>query len=166
MTSDEKNIQKCIELSKQAYQNGEAPFASVITKNGKTIAEAINGSRNKISNHAEILVLDKAHKALKTSDLSSCTLYSICEPCPMCAFMLREYKIRKVVFSLTSPFVGGYSKWPILQDEEMTQFSEYFSQPPEVISGIMETEAKEVFDLASLWMFGSNAKKYGRRNGY
>lgn len=166
MTNDEKNIQQCIALSKKAYQSGEAPFASIITKDEKTIAEAINGSRNKISDHAEILVLDKAHKALGTSNLSSCTLYSICEPCPMCAFMIREYKIRKVVFSLTSPFVGGYSKWPILQDEEITQFSEYFSQPPEVLSGIMETEAKAVFDLASLWMFGSDAKKYGRRKDY
>lgn len=157
--TDEKFILKCIELAQKGLSNGEAPFASLITKNGNIIAESINGSKSKISDHAEILVLDEAHKVLETPDLSSCTLYTICEPCPMCAFMIREYKISRVVFSLFSPFMGGYSKWNILEDNELTKFQDYFAKPPEIVAGILENEAKKIFDQTSLWMFGSNSKK-------
>lgn len=161
-TEDEKNIARCIELAKIGLDKNEFPFASIITKNGGIIAESINGARSRVSDHAEILVLDIAHKLLGTSNLSSCVLYTICEPCPMCSFMIREYRISKVVFSLASPFMGGYSKWRILQDEEITQFPDYFASPPEIIAGILENEAKEVFDKTPLWMFGSDVKNISK----
>ena len=156
---DKQVIEKCMVLAKQGLTQGQAPFSSIITKDGQIIAESTNGSKDRTSDHAEILVLDKAHQFLKSADLSECTLYTICEPCPMCSFMIREYRIKKVVIALSSPFMGGYSKWPILQDDEITQFKDYFAPPPEVVTGILEAEAKEVFDQTPLWMFGSGVKK-------
>ena len=143
---DEKFIRKCIELSIKSVQNGGAPFGALVVQNGKIIADSINNAQSKISDHAEILVLDKAHKILETSNLSSCILYSNCEPCPMCSFMIREYKIKKVVFATHSLFMGGFSKWKILQDEELSKMNIFFGKPPEVISGLLEEEAKKVFD--------------------
>lgn len=157
-TNDEKFILKCIELANAGLDRGEAPFSSIITKNDAIIAESANGSKSRISDHAEILVMDKAHKALQASDLSFCTLYTICEPCPMCSFMIREYKISKVVYALPSPFMGGYSKWQILQDEGLNEFPDYFAPPPKIVAGILEYKAKEVFDRTPLWMFGSKVK--------
>lgn len=156
---DEKFILRCIELAKIGLSKGEAPFASIITKNGNILAESLNGSTGRVSDHAEVLALHNAHQSLGTHDLSSFTLYTICEPCPMCSFMIREYKISRVVFSLPSPFMGGHSKWSILEDMEISQFPDYFARPPEVVSGILEKEAKEVFDRTPLWMFGSKAKE-------
>ncbi|MBT4209755.1 MAG: nucleoside deaminase [Candidatus Komeilibacteria bacterium] len=155
---DKEVIKKCIELAKEGLAQGQAPFASIIVKDGQIIAESANGSNGRVSDHAEVLALDKAHKFLKNPDLSGCTLYTIAEPCPMCSFMIREYRIDKVVFALSSPFMGGYSKWPILQDTELNQFKDYFALPPQVIAGILEIEAKEVFDQTPLWMFGGQAK--------
>jgi len=157
--NDEKIIKECIKLSKLSIKNDNAPFGAIIVMDDKIISKSTNNSKNKIFEHAEILALDKAHKKLKTSDLSSCTLYSNCEPCPMCAFMIREYKIGKVVFSLPSPFVGGYSKWKILQDTEISQFQPFFKGPPKIIGGVLESEAKNIFNETPLWMFGSSAKK-------
>lgn len=156
---NEKFILRCIELAKKGLEKGEAPFTSLITKGNEILVESVNGAVGKISDHAEILVLDMAHKKLGTSDLSDCTLYTICEPCPMCSFMIREYKISKVVFSLYSPFMGGYSKWNILQDQEISRFKDYFGKPPETVAGIFEDKAKEIFAQTSLWMFGSDVKK-------
>lgn len=143
---DEYFIKKCIELSRESLKNGGAPFGALIVKNGKVLVDSINNAQNRISDHAEILVLDKAHKILGNSDLSSCTLYSNCEPCPMCSFMIREYKIRKVVFAVHSKSMGGFSKWKILQDDELSRFKTFFGKPPEVVSGFLEDEAKKVFD--------------------
>jgi tRNA(adenine34) deaminase len=158
---DENFIRECIELSKKSIKNGGAPFGALVVQNGKVIADSMNDAQNRISDHAEILVLDKAHKTLGTPNLSSCILYSNCEPCPMCSFMIREYKIKKVVFALPSLFMGGFSKWKILQDDELSKFGDFFGKPPEVISGLLEDEARKVFDefppLAGV--FGSKVKK-------
>ena len=161
---DENFIQRCIDLSKQSVENGGAPFGALVVKNGEIIADSINNAQNKVSDHAEILVLDKAHKNLGNSNLSSCVLYSNCEPCPMCAFMIREYRIKKVVFAVPSPAMGGSSKWNILQDNELTKFPNFFGKPPEVISGILEDEARSVFDKFEPLkeIFGSDAKNEER----
>ena len=155
---DEKFMRQCIELSQESVNLGDAAFGSLIAIDDKLIAEGLNDYKTKISEHAEIVALNKAHKILGTSDLSACTLYTSCEPCPMCSFMIREFKIKRVVFALSSLYVGGYSKWPILQDTEISELKPIFSNPPEVLAGFMEAEAKIVMEKTSLWMFGNDAK--------
>ena len=155
---DEKFMLRCISLSQESVDSGDAAFGSLIAIDEKLIAEGLNNYRSKISEHAEIVALNNAHKVLGTHDLSSCTLYTSCEPCPMCSFMIREYKIRRVVFALPSLYVGGFSKWPILQDEELSLLKPIFSEPPEIVGGFMEKEAKVVMDKTPLWMFGSDVK--------
>lgn len=143
---DEKFIKHCIQLSYQSIQKDNKPFGCLIEKSNKIIAESINRSKQDITYHAEILAIKKAKKILETDNLSACTLYSNCEPCPMCAFIIRGSKIRRVVFALRSPFMGGFTKWNILQDREISQFKPFFSKPPIVKSGVCEKEAALVFN--------------------
>jgi tRNA(adenine34) deaminase len=152
-------MKRCIELSQLSIDNGDAPFGSLITRNNELVAEGINATNTKVSEHAEITALHNAHQALGTSDLSHCTLYTSCEPCPMCSFMIREYKISRVVFALPSLYMGGYSKWKILQDKDLTKFNLFFGTPPEVTGGFMEDEAQLVMDDTIFWMFGKDPKE-------
>ena len=150
-------MRRCIELAQEAVNRGDAAFGSLVTLDNRLVAEASNQYQARMTDHAEIVALNLAKEALGTRDLSACTLYTSCEPCPMCSFMIREFKIKRVVFALPSLYMGGYSKWPILQDEGLAAFRPIFSDPPEVVAGLMETEAKAVMDQTPLWMFGSNA---------
>lgn len=152
--NDEQFIKRCIELSREAVANDRNPFGCVIIKDGEAVAEAKNGSREEISHHAEMLAMREAVKKLNTQDLSDCTLYSNFEPCPMCAFMIREYKIGRVVFALKSPLMGGYTKWNILGDEDLSQFSPIFSGVPEIKIGVCRDEAKTAFEEAG-WTISS-----------
>ena len=139
MTNPDKHVmQRCIELSKLSLDQGDAPFSSLITRDNELIAEGINAANTKVSEHAEITALHNAHQVIGSPDLSGCTLYTSCEPCPMCSFMIREYKISRVVFALPSLYMGGYSKWKILQDTDLTKFNLFFGKPPEVIDNFME----------------------------
>jgi len=122
------------------------------------IAEASNDAKTKVSDHTEIIAMHKAKEILGEDKLLECTLYSNCEPCPMCSFIVREYKVARVVFSVSSPFMGGYSKWNILEDKGLESFPDFFGKVPEIVSGILEDEAKKVFDNTPLWMFGTNPK--------
>ena len=147
--SDEYFMQRCINLSAQAFDNGDNPFGCVIVQDNKIIVEAANKIReNDVTQHAEIIAMRKAQQLLARTDLSDCTLYSNCEPCPMCSFMIRELKFKKVVFALSSPAMGGYSKWPILQDTEITQFKPVFADPPIIVTGVLKKEAAPVFTKA------------------
>lgn len=157
ISADTPFMKRCIELSQISIDNGDAPFGSLITKDGKLVAEGTNAANTKVSEHAEITALHNAHQVLGTSDLSGCTLYTSCEPCPMCSFMIREYKITRVVFALHSPYLGGHTKWPILQDIDLSKFKLFFGTPPEVVGGFMEEEAQKVMKGTVFSMFGKGA---------
>lgn len=92
--------------------------------------------------------MQAAQKIRKTHDFSDCTIYSNFEPCPMCSFMMRELKFGAVVFALTSKDMGGYSRWPILQDNVISNYTPEFGPPPKVLVGILQEKAKKQFDDA------------------
>jgi tRNA(adenine34) deaminase len=156
---DEHFMRRCIELSQESVNAGDAAFGSLIARGDTLVAEGHNDYKSKITEHAEIVALNKAHNVLGTHNLSECTLYTSCEPCPMCSFMIREFKIKRVVFALPSLYMGGYSRWDILKDEGLSPLTPFFSDPPEVIGGFMEQEAAQVMNQTPLWMFGSTVKK-------
>ncbi|MGM0439302.1 MAG: nucleoside deaminase [Patescibacteria group bacterium] len=145
----EKHIKRCIELSKKALERGDNPFGALIANEEGVLVESENKIKeNDVTNHAEIMVMRKAQKMLETDDLSDYTIYSNCEPCPMCSFMMRELKFKRVVFAIPSPYMGGYNKWNILEDKDLLKFEPIFTNPPEIIAGLLKEEATEVFEKA------------------
>ena len=83
---DKKFMRKAIAISKKSIENGGGPFGAVIVKDGKIVASSNNKVtiNNDPTAHAEVMAIRKACKKLNTFDLSGCTLYASCEPCPMC----------------------------------------------------------------------------------
>lgn len=158
MSNHEEFIKYCIQLSQDSLDKGDAPFGAIVVKEGEIIAESGNNAAVRVSDHAEVIALHKAHEVMGSSDLTGCTLYSNCEPCPMCSFMAREYKLSEVVYALPSPFMGGQSKWNIMEDKELEKFPPFFGPVPKVTGGVLEGEAKKVFDKTPLWMFGKDAR--------
>ncbi|TVQ97196.1 MAG: nucleoside deaminase [Desulfovibrionales bacterium] len=73
-------------LSRESVRNGGGPFGAVIVKNGEIVAAASNSVTltNDPTAHAEVNAIRQACHALNTFDLSGCTLFTSCEPCPMC----------------------------------------------------------------------------------
>lgn len=141
MAQHEELIKRCIQLAEQALAAGELPFGSVVVQGDLVIAEAYNTTiqTNDVTNHAEVLVLKQAQAKLG-KDLSDCTIYSNCEPCAMCAFLIRELHVGTVVFGTKSPIMGGYSRWKILQDEKLETLSRFYTTPPEIIAGLLKDE--------------------------
>ena len=147
MKKDEFYIKKCIKLAEESIKKGEAPFGSLIVKDGKIIVAVTNANEKKcdVTSHAEIMAMRKAQKKLNSKDLKDCEIYSNCEPCPMCSFMMRELHFKKVVFGVRSPNMGGQSKWNILQDKGLSKIKPFFSDEPEVVGGVLEEKCKETY---------------------
>lgn len=146
---EEYFLKKCIEIANESLKMNENPFGCIIVSGNTIIAQSGNSTNknNDISSHAEINALRIAQKKLG-KDLSNCELYSNCEPCVMCSFVIRELKIKKVVFGVLSPHMGGYSKWKVLQDKDLSFINPPFSDPPVIIPGILEKEVMVMFNEA------------------
>ena len=145
---DMNMLSRCIELSRQATDAGENPFACVVCREDEIVAEATTRARRDadVTRHAEIIAIVEAQNKLGTRALSKCTIYSNVEPCAMCSFCIRETGIGRVVYCLPSPIMGGLSKWNILGDLDISNvLPEVFHKPPEIVSGLMEAEAEEVW---------------------
>ena len=84
------------------FQDG-GPFGAVIVKDGKVIASASNTVilSHDPTAHAEINVIRKASAILHTHDLSKCTLYTSCYPCPMCLGAIIWANIHEVYYGNT-----------------------------------------------------------------
>src|SRR5690242_9846493 len=106
MKTDVDYIKRCERLAEDAVAKGESPVGALITKNGKIVCEAIEASKNKndITCHAELEAIRLAIKKLKSNDLTECVIYSTHEPCIMCSYAIRFYKIKKVVYQHTANY--------------------------------------------------------------
>ena len=122
MKNDVYYIKRCELLAEEAAAKGDAPVGSIITKGEEIIAEAIEASKHKndITCHAELEAIRLAVKTLKTNDLSGCVIYSTHEPCIMCSYAIRFYKIKKVVYQHAVNYLGGNSSsMPLLISKEV-----------------------------------------------
>ena len=65
---------------------GGGPFAAVIVKDGRIVAEGVNRvtTTNDPTAHAEVVAIREACRMLGVFQLTDCDLYTTCEPCPMC----------------------------------------------------------------------------------
>lgn len=76
-------------------------FGAVVVKDGKIIAKAGKRPRGDPRFHAETQALIKATNKLKNRNLKGYTLYTTCEPCPMCFYMAWITHISKIVYGAT-----------------------------------------------------------------
>lgn len=99
-------MSEAVQLSIDNVQNNiGGPFGCVIVdKDGKTIIGK-GANRSVIdhdpTSHAEIVALRKACQEKKSWNLSGCTVYSSCEPCPMCYSALMWARIEEIYFANT-----------------------------------------------------------------
>jgi tRNA(adenine34) deaminase len=144
---DRAMMARCVELSTAAIRQGEYPFAALIALDGRIVAEAINRSvrDNDVCRHAETIALSHAQRTAGRMQLPRATLYSTVEPCAMCSFCIREAWVGRVVYALSSPVMGGASKWNILRDRDISSRAPIFGPAPEVVSGVAVREARDAW---------------------
>ena len=80
-------MEEAIRLSQQGMESNEGgPFGCVIVKDGRIIGRGYNRVTATMdpTAHAEVVAIRDACKTLNNFQLDGCTLYTSCEPCPMC----------------------------------------------------------------------------------
>ena len=100
---DKQFMREAIKLASESVLNGGGPFGAVIVKDGKIIAGSSNSVTidNDPTAHAEVNTIRKACRELGTFDLSGCTIYTSCEPCPMCLGAIYWARISRIDYGNT-----------------------------------------------------------------
>ena len=95
-------MRRAIALAQNGMDNAlGGPFGAVVVKDGEIIAEGWNTvtSSNDPTAHAEVNVIRKACLALDDFQLTGCTLYTSCEPCPMCLGAIYWARPERIVYA-------------------------------------------------------------------
>lgn len=103
MTELDEYFMRCaISLAQNGIDDGKGgPFGCVIVKNGEIVGEGCNKvtSTNDPTAHAEIVAIRNACRNLDTFQLDGCTIYTSCEPCPMCLGAIYWARPEKMFFA-------------------------------------------------------------------
>ncbi|MDX9782624.1 MAG: nucleoside deaminase [Bacteroidales bacterium] len=143
----EKFMKEAIELAgENAASVTGGPFGALIVKDGKIISARTNSVTpdKDPTAHAEVNAIREACRKLDTFDLSGCTLFTSCEPCPMCLSAAYWAKVDKIYFAAGRGDAAdaGFSD-AFIYDE----FSKSMDERSIPIEQIMSEEGKEPFNL-------------------
>ena len=144
MTADEK-MKLVIELAKKALERNELPIACIIFHNDTIIAQTHTSESEdkRLLVHAEIKALfELDQKKIGIREKAQMELYTNLEPCMMCLGAAISSFVGKVYYSLDAPSDGA-AKWA--ENTWREHHTESSFCLPDITSGILETESKELF---------------------
>jgi tRNA(adenine34) deaminase len=102
-------MRQALELARRAEAEGEVPVGAVVVRDGVVLGCGYNRpiTLQDPSAHAEMIAIREACRVTENYRLTGCTLYVTMEPCVMCAGLLVNARIRRVVFGARDLRFGG-----------------------------------------------------------
>ncbi|GAA4980486.1 nucleoside deaminase [Kineococcus glutinatus] len=99
--ADAAHLARAVELATANVAAGGGPFGAVVLLGGAEVGAGQNRVTrdNDPTAHAEVVAIRAACAALGTFSLAGATLYSSCEPCPMCLTASLWARVARVVYA-------------------------------------------------------------------
>ncbi|MBP6641193.1 MAG: nucleoside deaminase [Bacteroidia bacterium] len=148
----EKWMQAAVDLSIAGVTSGEGgPFGAIVVKDGQIVGRGNNRvtTTNDPTAHAEVVAIRDACKNLGTFQLIGCTVYTSCEPCPMCLGAIYWARPDRVFFGCTKAdaAASGFDD-QFIYDEIEKEFGERKIQF-EQVGQSLAIKAFEIWDAKS-----------------
>ena len=98
-----KYMDMAAQLSYDNINAGGGPFGAVIVRDDEVVATGVNSVTldNDPTAHAEVNAVRAASRKLGSFKLTGCTVYSSCEPCPMCLSALYWAGVSRLFYGNT-----------------------------------------------------------------
>jgi guanine deaminase len=144
-TTDAEFMRLAIAQARAGIAQGQTPFGAVIVRGAEVLAAAHNTvwCDTDPTAHAEVNALRQAARALATIDLHECTLFSTCEPCPMCLAATHWAKVDRLVHGATIEDAAGagFSEMRVAA----RTLVEMGGSPLRIESGLLVEECRALF---------------------
>jgi tRNA(adenine34) deaminase len=147
---DAQFMQLALKQAETAVRGGQTPFGAVVVdRDGRLIGEGHNRVRAELdpTAHGEVVAIRNAWRRLGSWQLlAGATLYSSCEPCLLCSFVITQIGIQRVVFAARGTDVPTYK--PLL-GADLAQAAAWVNAQPdwvplEVVGDFMRDRALEL----------------------
>ncbi|HLO41963.1 MAG TPA: nucleoside deaminase [Phycisphaerales bacterium] len=158
---DIRMMRRSLELADVAASRGEVPIGAVVyispgrPGEGTILAEAFNERESLAdpSAHAEFTAMTRAARQRGDWRLSDCTVAVTLEPCPMCAGMIINARVGRVVYGADDPKAGAVrTLYTMLHDRRL-------NHRPIVIHGV---SSKECGDRLAAFFRGLREQRRGK----
>jgi tRNA(Arg) A34 adenosine deaminase TadA len=144
--TDEDFMRLAIQEAWQGLEKGEMPFGACIVRNGQVVAVAHNSARADLDTtaHAEVQAIRRSSRRIKAMELTGGTIYSTCEPCPMCFTACVWAKLEKIVYAcrIEDAERAGIRQVPILSSR-MNQLAQ---SGVVLVGDLLREESHKLFD--------------------
>ena len=154
---DRQFMSRAIELARRGVNtNDGGPFGCVVVHDGEVVGEGNNRvtSTNDPTAHAEVIAIRDACKRLDTFQLNGCTIYTSCEPCPMCLGAIYWARPARVFYACTRDDAANIG----FDDDFIYEELEKSNADREMVAvELMRDEALEVFQA---WAAKSDKTEY------
>ena len=99
--TDADFMRMAIQAAWDGLKQGEMPFGACIVHKGNVLSVAHNSSKadTDTTAHGEVQAIRAASRNLKRLDLPGATMYTTCEPCPMCFAACLWAKLGRIVYA-------------------------------------------------------------------
>lgn len=150
-------MRRAIALALENVRSGRGgPFACVIVRDGKLLAEGVNlvASTNDPTAHAEVVAIRAACRALGAFQLPGCDLYTTCEPCPMCLGAIYWARPARVFYAGTAAdaALAGF--------DDAFIYKELNLQPQARRISMTQLLREEALSIFSAWRDQENKRTY------
>jgi tRNA(Arg) A34 adenosine deaminase TadA len=165
--SDAHFMRLALDQARKAASAGQMPFGGVVLDSrGRLVGKGHNTVRAKKdpSSHGEVVAIRDAWRHVgEWQKLIGGTLYSSCEPCLLCSFIITQVGIRRVVFAARGTDVPTYR--PLL-DTDFTKVAAWVNSRPdwpsvEVVGDFMRDDALKI--IAAFPWGDDYARSSGKR---
>ena len=135
-------MRRALGLAEKAAAEGEAPIGAIVydSATGDVIAEAWNQREHHAdpTGHAELIAIRAAAQKLGDWRLNNCTLVVTLEPCAMCAGLIVNARVGRLVYGARDPKAGAVaSLYRLCSDKRLN----HRLRP---VAGIYEEESGEL----------------------
>jgi guanine deaminase len=153
----EKYMRMAIAKAKEGIDEGQTPFGACIVKDGEVVSCAHNTvwKNTDITAHAEVCAIREACLHVGSVNLEGSTIYSTCEPCPMCFSACHWARIDRIVYgaNIDDAKQAGFHELAISNDQMKTMGESSLSITP----GFLKEENVALFHI---WSEQENKKAY------
>ena len=137
---DEYYMQLALREATKAAELGEVPIGALVVNPDGVVTAAHNRREldHDPTSHAEFIALRDAAQKLGRWRLSDCTVYVTLEPCPMCAGLMQQARIKRCVYAATDPKAGALGTLYRLHDDARLNHSF------QVNSGVLADDSRKL----------------------
>ena len=113
---DLQHLRRCVELAREALEDGDEPFGSVLVSGA---GEVLYADRNRVqggdqTRHPEFDIARWAGEHLPVAERGACTVYSSGEHCPMCSAAHAWVGLGRIVYAVSGAQLGDWlTEWGV-----------------------------------------------------